>query len=341
MDRDGKIHREEKDLTMNVIEVQNLKKYFNKVRAVDDISFSVEKGEIFGFLGPNGAGKTTTIRCLMDFLRPTVGSVKLLGLNANNGQIGIKEKLGYLSGDVRLYGGWTGEEHINFLEGLRGKKSIAQKLVADLNLNPKIKFKSLSSGNKQKLGLILSLMFEPELIIMDEPTVGLDPLLQNKIYEILEESQKKGTTVFMSSHNMAEVDRLCDRVGIIKDGKLLTIESIQELKDKRMHTVRVYFNSPLVRQDFVFDGVQIQKELPNGLELGVKGDINPLVRKLANYNIKELEISHASLEEIFLEFYNSGQKFPRPEAYNHSGINVSTSLEKSNDEDLLAVPKLE
>lgn len=311
---------------MNAIEVRNLKKYFGKTHAIDDISFEVQKGEIFGFLGPNGAGKTTTIRCLMDFIRPTFGDIKILEHNLQTDSIMIRNKIGYLSGDVRLYGGWTGEEHIKFLESLRrGEESIAQKLISNLNFNSKIKFKSLSSGNKQKLGLILALSFRPELIIMDEPTVGLDPLLQNTIYEILEEFKRQGTTIFMSSHNLAEVDRLCNRVGIIKDGKLVAIESIQELKDKRMHVVKIYINGPFNKQDFIFENIQIEKELPEGLELGVKGDINPLIRKLASYDVRELEISHASLEEIFLEFYG----------------NTTDRLENQNKNDLLAIPKME
>ncbi|MCL5407098.1 MAG: ABC transporter ATP-binding protein [Patescibacteria group bacterium] len=313
---------------MNTIEVKNLKKYFGKTKAVDDISFEVRRGEIFGFLGPNGAGKTTTIRCLLGFIQPTEGSIKILDHDLTQKNFFIKEKVGYLSGDVRLYDGWTGEDHIKFLESLRrGQKSISQKLVSDLNFNPKIKFKSLSSGNKQKLGLILALSFQPELIIMDEPTVGLDPLLQNTIYEILEEFKKQGTTIFMSSHNLAEVDRLCNRVGIIKDGKLMTIEGIQELKDKRMHVVKVYLNGPFNQQDFVFDSIEIQKELPGGLELGVRGDINPLIQKLGSYNVRELEITHASLEEIFLEFYGASTNY--------------LENKNQNKSDLLEIPKME
>ena len=309
---------------MSVIQVSNLKKYFGRVRAVDDISFEVQKGEVFGFLGPNGAGKTTTIKCLMDFLRPSAGEIKILGLDAKKNSTAIKDKVGFLSGDVRLYDSWTGKDHILFLEKIRGRKSIARDLVEKLSLDPKIKFKALSSGNKQKLGLVLALMFEPELMIMDEPTLGLDPLLQNTIYEILEDLQKKGSTIFMSSHNLAEVDRICDRVGIIKDGKLVATESITSLKEKRMHIVKVYFNTPFNREDFNIEGVEIQQELPDGLIIGVRGDINPLINKLAQYNLKELEISHASLEEIFLEFYG-----------NHKLLN------QEKDEKILEMPRLE
>ena len=288
---------------MSTIEVSNLKKYFGKTHAVDDVSFSVEKGEVFGFLGPNGAGKTTTIRCLLDFLRPDDGSINILGYDSCKNSSEIKNKIGYLSGDVRLYDGWTGKDHILFLENLRRQRSKARDLIEKLNLNPKVKYKSLSSGNKQKLGLILALMFEPELLIMDEPTLGLDPLLQNTIYQILSEQRNRGTTIFMSSHNLAEVDRVCNRVGIIKDGKLVATESIQGLKEKRMHLVKVIFAGPFNKFDFNISGLEIQQSMPDGLIIGVKGDINPLMQKLARYNLKELEISYASLEEIFLEFY--------------------------------------
>jgi len=297
---------------MSAIEVKNLKKYFGKTRAVDDVSFSIEKGEVFGFLGPNGAGKTTTIRCLLDFLRPDAGQINILGMDVKKNIREIKEKVGYLSGDVRLYDGWTGKDHILFLENLRHRKSIARDLIEKLNLNPNIKFKTLSSGNKQKLGLVLALMFEPELMIMDEPTLGLDPLLQNTIYEILGDFQKKGTTIFMSSHNLAEVDRICSRVAIIKDGKIVDIEGIRELKEKRMHVVRVHFLGPYERSIFNIPGVEIREELPDGLVLGVKGDINSLIRMLSQHNLKELEISHASLEEIFLEFYGSSNHLTMP-----------------------------
>lgn len=288
---------------MSVIDVKNLKKYFGKTHAVDDVTFQVEKGEVFGFLGPNGAGKTTTIRCLMNFLHPSSGEIKIFGMNTKNDSIKILQNVGYLSGDVRLYDNWTGKDHILFFENIRKQKSIAPILAERLNFNPNMKFKNLSSGNKQKLGLILALCFEPELLIMDEPTLGLDPLLQNIIYSTLEDFQKRGSTVFISSHNLPEVDRICDRVGIIKDGKIVAIESITSLKDKRMHIVRVSFVGAFNPADFQTDGIEIQQHLPDGLILGIRGNINTLIQKLSKYDIRQLEISHASLEDIFLEFY--------------------------------------
>lgn len=289
---------------MPAIEIENLKKYFGKTHAVDGITLAVEQGEIFGFLGPNGAGKTTTIRCMMDFLKPTEGNIKIFNLDSRQDSVKIKEKTGYLTGDVRLYDGWTGWDHIKFLEKVRGRKSNAENLLNKLDLNPNIKFKTLSSGNKQKLGLILAIMFESELMILDEPTLGLDPLLQNIVYDILEDLKAKGSTVFMSSHNLAEVERLCSRVGIIKDGNLVAVESIEAMRGKRMHLVKIFFSGKFQNSSFTGSNITIQQEMPDGIVLGVKGDINPLIKSLSQYKIKDLEISHASLEEIFLEFYS-------------------------------------
>lgn len=300
---------------MVVIDVKNLKKYFvdyslkgrKVVKAVDGISFSVKKGEIFGFLGPNGAGKTTTIRCLMDFVRPTAGGVKLFGENAIHNSR-IKSKIGYLPGNVQLYDKWTGKDHVHFVESIRGKSSTVNELARRLNFDLNRKFKHLSSGNQQKLGLILALMNNPELLIMDEPTLGLDPLLQNTIYDIMDELRKKGTTIFMSSHNLPEVERMCDRVGIIKEGELVGVETIAALGEKRLRRVEIRFEDKFKKADFKFDGVEKIEEISDGLILTVRGDINAVLQKIASYKLHDLEITHASLEDVFLEFYEDTNK---------------------------------
>ncbi|AKM82515.1 TPA: ABC transporter ATP-binding protein [Candidatus Berkelbacteria bacterium] len=288
---------------MTVIEVKNLSKSFGKVRAVEDLNFSVEKGEIFGFLGPNGAGKTTTIRCIMDFVKPTSGEIKLLDRNANINSHCLKNKIGYLPGNVKLYESWSGSDHFSLLEAISGKSNNLSMLVEKLDFNPGMKAYQLSSGNRQKLGLIMALMHEPEILIMDEPTVGLDPLLQNTIYDILEDLRSKGTSIFMSSHNLPEVERLCNRVGIIKDGKMIAQESIDNLRSKRIHRITINFNDKFAIQDFVFDSVEVVETFPDRIVLSTKGDINPLIKKLSNYEIQDISIEHASLEEVFLEFY--------------------------------------
>lgn len=289
---------------MKAIEVKDFKKHFGKVKAVDGISFEVEAGEIFGFLGPNGAGKTTTIRAMMDFARPSAGEILIFGKNSISESVDVKEEIGHLPAELRLYDAWTGKEHIDYLESLRSRKSKAEELTKKLDLDTSIRFHNLSSGNKQKLGLVLALMFEPKLLILDEPTAGLDPILQNEVYRILEELKNRNSTIFMSSHNLSEVDRICTKVAIIKEGKLIATEDIQSLKEKRMHQAIVHFAKNFERDDFEFANVSVQEEMTDGLILDIKGDINPLLKKLANYELKDVEISHATLEEIFLEFYN-------------------------------------
>jgi len=288
---------------MNVIEVENLKKYFGKTKAVDGISFEVKKGEIFGFLGPNGAGKTTAIRCMMDFIKPTSGSIKILDRDAQKDSVFLKEKIGYLSGTVRLYDRWTGKEHIDFIKELNGKNNIANDLIKRLDFDANVRAKSLSSGNKQKLGIIMALLCNPEVLILDEPTMALDPIMQHEVYHIIKEQSEKGTTIFMSSHNLAEVQKICHRIGIIKNGKMAAMEDIATLRQKSMYTMNINFENQVDSDDFKLDGVEIIKALPNEITLGIKGDLNPIIKKISNYKIKDLDIEPASLEEIFLEYY--------------------------------------
>lgn len=288
---------------MSVIEVKNLKKYFGKTKAVDGISVSVENGEIFGFLGPNGSGKTTTIRCMMDFIRPQGGSINILGKDAQKDSVELKKKVGYLSGDVRLYSKWTGQTHIDFVRQLNGGKDLSQELIQRLDFDPTVKTKQLSSGNKQKLGIILAFMLKPEVLILDEPTLGLDPLLQNEIYEFLSEISQNGSTVFMSSHDLAEVDRVCSRVGIIKKGKMVAMESIATLKERKINTVNAYFTHPVNKEEFLDENTELVKEFTNGLILKVKGDVNPLIKRLSSYTLRDIDISQVSLEDIFMEYY--------------------------------------
>jgi len=289
------------------IKIENLKKYFGSIKAVDGISIEVEKGILFGFLGPNGAGKTTTIRCMMDFIRPMEGSVTILGKDARRDSVELKKRIGYLSGNGRLYDNWDGQTHIDFIKRFYNGEDKSASLVGRFGLDTRKKAKHLSSGNRQKLSLILTFMTEPEVLILDEPTLGLDPLLQNEVYELLYEFAQNGSTVFMSSHNLAEVERVCSRVGIIKNGKMVASQSIAALKEKKINIINAHFAQPVNPQDFLDENTELVKEFTDGLLLKVKGDINPAIRKLGNYNLVHVEISQPSLEDIFMEYYSNSE----------------------------------
>lgn len=289
---------------MPVIVLDNLVKHFGQVKAVDKISFAIEQGEIFGFLGPNGAGKTTTIRCMMDFLRPTSGKVIILGKDAYSDGLELKENIGYLAGSVELYDSWTGKQHINFVRKLNPKPDFADELIKRLSFTPLMKTKYLSSGNRQKLGLILAFMFEPKILILDEPTNALDPLMQNIIYEIIREQTAKGSTIFMSSHNLAEVERVCTRVGIIRQGKIVAVESVNVLKEKQLYKIKVSLENRLSQDEFSnLTGIEVIGSNDSELTVKVKGEIAPVLQILSLHKIKNLEIDRSSLEEIFLEYY--------------------------------------
>lgn len=288
---------------MNAIEIRGLKKYYGKTKAVDDITFDIEQGEIFGFLGPNGAGKSTTIRCMLDFIRPLEGSVNILGRDAQKDSVELKKEIGYLAGNVRLYDKWTGEEHIKYFDRFSGGSEYAAVLAGRLDLNPSIPVRQLSSGNRQKLGIVLAFMSRPKVLILDEPTLGLDPLLQHEVYGMLAEATGNGATVFMSSHNLAEVDRVCGRVGIIRLGKIVAIENIVALKKKKISTMFVEFSAPVKSEDFLDEHIELVRETESALTLKVKGDINTLIRRLGSHEISDIQISQASLEDIFMEYY--------------------------------------
>lgn len=293
----------------NVIVVKDLKKYFGKLHAVDGISFEVKKGEIFGFLGPNGAGKSTTIRCLMGFNNPTSGSISMLGYNMLTNSTAAKQSIGYLPGNVKLYDNWTGWDHIRFFENVRGKSKNLEDLIKRFDFNPSAKFRHLSSGNKQKLGLILALMNDPKLIIMDEPTVGLDPLLQFEIYKVLIEMRNRGATILISSHNLPEVERLCDRIAIIKNGKLVAVESIKTIGAKKIHKIEVQFGDEFKASEFAKEaGVSKVEEIAGGLMITASGDLNQVLKTITKHKVTNLEVTHASLEDVFMKFYERDDK---------------------------------
>lgn len=284
------------------IKFNHLTKSYGAKKAVDDISFAIGKGEIFGFLGPNGAGKTTTIRCLMDFVRPDSGSIKVGSLDSQTDTVEVKRKIGYLPADYYHYGKWTGEDHIEFACELRGCAP-DQKIIEQLQFDSKTKVKHLSTGNQQKLGIVLALLGEPDILVLDEPTRGLDPVLQNQVYDILRDFRRSGGTVFMSSHNLAEVQKICDAVAVIKDGKLIVNETLQSLRGKNLHHIDITFAKAVPADLLKSFDAKVISQAGRSISFRVKGELGSVMRAINRHNIKDIEIHHASLEELFLELY--------------------------------------
>ena len=243
---------------MNAINVQNLTRDYGLGKGIFDVSIQVEKGLIFGFLGPNGAGKTTTIRHLMGFIKPKAGSCQIDGLDCwkNRGQ--IQERLGYIPGEISFIDDMTGREFLKFVSSYRNirKENRMQEMLERFELDPRGKIKKMSKGMKQKLGIVSAFMHDPSILILDEPTSGLDPLMQNRFVELIAEEKKKGKTILLSSHMFEEVERTCDRIGIIRSGKLVTVDSVETLRERHMRTYTVCLDSPETAADFArdFDG---------------------------------------------------------------------------------------
>jgi ABC-2 type transport system ATP-binding protein len=291
-----------------IIAVNNLVKRYASNRGVQDISFDVSEGAVFGFLGPNGAGKTTTIRTLMGFLRPTSGSATIGGLDCWAQSTEVKRLVGYLPGEYTLDPALTGAQILQYLGNLRGgvDQTYLHQLVERLELDPTRRFREYSRGNKQKIGLVQAFMHRPRLLIMDEPTSGLDPLNQQEFYRMVAEVKAEGRTVFLSSHNLAEVEHTCDQVGIIREGQLVKVDAVSALTDIQHHVVELTFPSP-ASPDW-FSGVPGVREAvaeQNGrlLRLTVQGDLGGVLLVAAQRGATNFITREPTLEEIFLRYY--------------------------------------
>lgn len=289
---------------MSVIEVKNLTKYYGKARGIVDVSFAVEEGEIFGFIGPNGAGKSTTIRLLLALIYPTSGSATIFGKDCIKYGPELRQDIGYLPSDVFYY------ERMKVIDLLKYsasfyKKDCTQRLYElaeymELDLNRRID--DLSYGNKKKVGIVQGLLHSPKLLFLDEPTAGLDPLMQRKFFDLIREENRKGVTVFFSSHILSEVQRLCSRVGIIREGRIVEIADIETLQKNNYKKIRVaadgveppYFDLPGVTNVQVSNGA---------VTFFFKGDINQVTRKIAALDVVDVSIEEPTLEEIFMHYY--------------------------------------
>ncbi|MGN6586931.1 MAG: ATP-binding cassette domain-containing protein [Solirubrobacterales bacterium] len=289
------------------IETEVLTKRYGRHRGIEDVSFEVRPGEVFGFLGPNGAGKTTTIRTLLDLIHPTSGSARIFGLDSRRESVAIRARLGNLPGDFGFGREATGREAVRLLARLRGldgaarADELARRFRADLD-RP---LGQLSRGNRQKIGLILAVFHRPELLVLDEPTSGLDPLMQEEFLALVAEERERGCAVFLSSHELDEVQRVCDRVGIVRAGRLIAVERMADLlgKARRRFSVQLADATGLERLQ-ALAGVSDLEIEGNRATFSAAGDLDAVVRELAGHHVVDLEATHPSLEEVFLGYYD-------------------------------------
>lgn len=294
-------------MTDSAITLSSLTKSYGKARGVIDLDLEVMTGEVFGFLGPNGSGKTTTIRTILDLIRPTSGSVTALGLDAQKHSLEIRTRTGYLPGELALYEEMTVRELLEYLTALRngaGNGRI-EELSDQFELDLTRKIKDLSSGNKQKVGIIQAFAHEPELLILDEPTGGLDPLMQQNVYQLVDAARDEGRTVFLSSHILPEVERIADRVGIIRSGRLIEVATIDELKDRAVRVVEVRFGSetPTEQELMEIANVAFVESRRTTVQIRIEGSMDSLIKALAEYEVVAMRSEEADLEEVFLDLY--------------------------------------
>jgi len=300
----------------DVIRTEQLTKSYGAHRGIIDLDLTVAETEAFGFLGPNGAGKTTTIRTLLDHLRPTSGKAFVFGIETTVDPVAIHRRLGYLPGEFLLYDKLTGGQTISYFANLRGGVDAAyqRQLIERLDIDPSRKFKELSKGNKQKIGLVIALQHRPDLLILDEPTSGLDPLVQQTFYELIREAKAEGRTVFLSSHILSEVEKTCDRVAIIRDGRLVRVDRVEALRDLAHHQVELRFADVVPAAAFAdLPGVSDLSVEDHTLRMRVSGSIAPVVQAAAGYPILDFVSREPSLEETFLAEYGRGGTEPRVE----------------------------
>lgn len=291
------------------IQVKDLEKFYGKVHALRGVDLEVKRGEVYGFLGPNGAGKTTAIRCMLDLIRPQGGTLSVLGLNPQEEPEAIKELVGYLPGELHVDENMTARQVFRFFNRLRGNRSnwdFIEELSERLKLELRSPIKNFSKGNKQKVGVVQALMHKPELLLLDEPTSSLDPLMQQEVLRMLAEAQDNGATVFFSSHIISEVQAIADRVAIIREGKIVEVAVTADLLNRSMRQVRIRFQQPTEAEElYKLPGVElIAKDDGMGLLLQVEGEMDTLIKTLAKYPVNDFETERASLEEIFLTYYN-------------------------------------
>jgi ABC-2 type transport system ATP-binding protein len=289
----------------SVIVTRNLTKFYGKAMGVKDLNLDVREGEIFGFLGPNGAGKTTTIRALLNLIRASSGSASIFGLDSRSEYVAIHRRLGYIPGDAAFYNGMTGKEFIDLMGSFRGRNSKKRlnELLERFDLDLHRQTSAYSRGMKQKLALLQAFMSDPELLILDEPTLGLDPLMQHSFNDLLVEEQQRGKTIFLSSHLLPEVERVCDRVGIIRAGELVAVEEVDNLKRKRVRHIDLFLSRELTAEELKIPGTEVLEINGKMVRLRFSGKTPELLQHLCGLPLEDVVFPEASLEDTFMEYY--------------------------------------
>lgn len=293
---------------MNVIEVNHLTKDFGNNKGIFDLTFSLKQGEVVGFLGSNGAGKTTTIRHLMGFIKPDDGSVRVANLDCFTNACSVQEKIGYLPGEIAFMDNMTGEEFIRFMADMKNIKDLqyATELIAYFEIDTKVKIKKMSKGMKQKIGLIIAFMQDTSILILDEPTTGLDPLMQTKFVDLIKKEKSKGKTILMSSHIFEEIENTCERIVMIKDGHLMADENINALRNKMNKHYEISFSN--IQDAIHFQKLHSANRENNRVHLLTNENINHLIRELSKFDIEDLNVRYQTLEEVFMKYYGGNER---------------------------------
>jgi ABC-2 type transport system ATP-binding protein len=295
-------------MTDHVIEAVSLTKSYGSRRGVVDLGFDVSQGETFGFLGPNGAGKTTTIRLILGFLRATAGEVRVFGRDAFVEAPAIHDRISYLGSEPGFLGELTGAEQLDYLAALRGLPAGAWRRLAErIELDPSVAIKRLSRGNRQKIGVVSAFMGDAPLLVLDEPTSGLDPLMQRLFLELVAEVRAAGRTVFLSSHNLVEVERTCDRVAILREGRIVDVSTVGRLLDTHWRSVNLVLGVPAKPHAFDLPNVDVVAVTGREVHLMVRGDVNPLLERIATHDVRDIAITTPDVEDLFLRYYRADE----------------------------------
>jgi ABC-2 type transport system ATP-binding protein len=289
-----------------MLQVHNLTKKFKNGKGIFNVSFSVQKGEVFGFLGPNGAGKSTTIRHIMGFMRPDSGFIKVKNLDTWKNQGKVQKYIGYLPGEIAFIEGMTGIGFLDFMADMQGIKDFSKQkeLIERLQFDVNTPIRKMSKGMKQKVGIVAAFMHDPEVIILDEPTSGLDPLMQKVFIELVLEEKAKGKTFLMSSHSFPEIERTCDRAAIIKDGVVIAVKDIHELQSMQRKLFEVTFENRSDAEAFLKSNLHVESHEGNRVRVAIQGNYDQFIEETGNYHVRNIDVFTQNLEDVFMNYYD-------------------------------------